>query len=459
MHLTQAAILVALAVLAAGTPAPAQAHEDWLLSASAFPARVAQTPRELTLDNGILRATFRLEPEAALVSLELGPDRRQLLRSCRPVLSLRLDGVDVDVGGLSGQKNHAFLLPEELDAMTRDERAFHCTSAEVLPMTERFAWPSEARRPTTDVDVHWPPNGVHAVLHFAPPEHLPSKLAVDVHIELYDGLPLYAQWFTVHNGGEVAHELDRFTALQWAMVEAESRVEPERAGVLLPNVHVETDFAFHAMTGADGSAHCVRWLPDPLYETQVNYEKKTRCLLEVAPDLGPCQTIGGGATFSSFRTFVLCPGDDADRDRSSQALCRMYRTLAPWTQENPLMLHLRTAEPDAVRTAILQCEAVGFEMVILSFGSGFDIEDDSDQNLARWKDLADFAHAHGVRIGGYSLLSSRKIEPLADNCLNVATGEPGGQVFGFAPALASAWGQRYFAKLRRFFEHTGFDCL
>ncbi len=49
--------------------------------------------------------------------------------------------------------------------------------------------------------------------------------------------------------------------------------------------------------------------------------------------------------------------------------------------------------------------------------------------------------------------------PEGDNCVNPETGKPGGQTFGFAPALASEWGQRYFAKLYRFFEYTGFDLL
>ena len=123
------------------------------------------------------------------------------------------------------------------------------------------------------------------------------------------------------------------------------------------------------------------------------------------------------------------------------------------------MMHVRNAEPARVREAIDQCAAVGFEMAILTFGSGFDIEDDSQQNLDRWRELAGYAHEKGIQIGGYSLLSSRRIEPDTDNCIDLATGKPGGQVFGYAPALASAWGQRYFAKLRRFFEYTGFDLL
>ena len=455
------AALVAFAIPCAAQTDGPSSRTDWLVEPSSFVARGEKSAdgRDLVLDNGILRATYRLTPNAALVSLEHGQNREQLLRAAQPMARVEIDGKPFAVGGLVGQGNRAFLLPEWIDALTADPAAFRCVACEFAPMEARFAWPESARTRTIVGDVAWPPRGVHAVLTFAAPEGADPSLRVEVHLELYDGLPLLCQWFQVHNGGSRPILLDRFTALEWAMVEAESRVEPERRDVRLPDVHVETDFSFHAMTGADGSAHCVRWLPDPAYDTQVNYEKRTQCLLEVRPDLGPAQTIAPNATFASCRAWALCHGNDSDRDRRSLALRRMYRTLAPWTRENPLMMHLRTAEPAVVRSAIEQCKQVGFELVILSFGSGFDIEDESEANLARWKELADFAHARGIQIGGYSLLSSRKIEPESDNCIHPDTGKPGGQIFGHAPALASAWGQRYFQKLRRFFEVTGFDCL
>ena len=50
-----------------------------------------------------------------------------------------------------------------------------------------------------------------------------------------------------------------------------------------------------------------------------------------------------------------------------------------------------------MRLAIDQCAEVGFEMVILTFGSGFDIENDDPAYLAQIKELADYAHAQGHR--------------------------------------------------------------
>ena len=70
---------------------------------------------------------------------------------------------------------------------------------------------------------------------------------------------------------------------------------------------------------------------------------------------------------------------------------RAHRALAPWVQENPILMHVRSAEPDAVKTAIDQCAEVGFEMVIMTFGSGFDIENENPGYLAQIKALADYA--------------------------------------------------------------------
>jgi hypothetical protein len=442
-------------VLAVPVPAqlpPPGSGPDWLLDPAPYVATVVRDDgtRRLVLDNGLVRWTLQTEP-AALIGIEHRTAGRQLLRAAAPLGSVVVDGQELWVGGLQGQPNRAFLLPEWLPSMAPDPRALMPRGpSHTGPIVERFPW--RRSRPIA-VPAPWPPDGKHVRQEF-----FGLGVAVTLNLELYDGLPLVAHWLEVKNERNVPIELDTFTALRLPIVEAESRVEAERLGVRLPDLCVETDMAFHAMTGADGSSHAVRWIADPDYATQVNYEQQTRCLLEVKPEVGPARTLRPGETFTTFRTFVLAP-DRCDRERQSLAQRRMYRTLAPWSLENPLMMHVRSADPAAVREAIDQCAAVGFEMAILTFGSAFDIEDDSKENLARWKELADYAHERSVQLGGYSLLASRRIEPDEDNCIDKATGRPGGGAFGHAPALASRWGQRYFAKLRRFYEITGFDLL
>lgn len=444
-----AASLLLSALVAA--PSVCAQQSDWLLDPSPYRASLHEEGTQIVLENGLLRLRIQQNP-LALVGIEQMTSGQQLLRAAAPLGEFVLDGKVVRIGGLAKQPNRAFLLPEWLADMPADPLAIQqpAVLAEDGPIKERLAW--KRVRHASQL-ASWPPPGKHLRWRIEG-----ERYDVFVNLELYDGLPLFGHWLELRNKADAPIEVDSFTSLRLPIVEAESRVEPQRRGVRLPNLYVETDYSFRAMTGADGSSHCVRWLTDPEFGTQVNYRKETLCLLEVKPDVGPAQTVPKDGTFRTFRTFVLAP-DSEDRERQSLAQRRMYRTLAPWSTENPLMMHVRSAEPDKVRAAIDQCQAVGFEMVILTFGSGFNIEDDSQENLDRWRDLAAYAHERGIQLGGYSLLSSRKIQPETDNCINKETGKPGGQVFGHAPALASKWGQDYFKKLYRFYEYTGFDLL
>ena len=57
--------------------------------------------------------------------------------------------------------------------------------------------------------------------------------------------------------------------------------------------------------------------------------------------------------FKSYHTFELIH-DSGDQERHDLAVRKMYRTVAPWVTENPIMHHMKIAQPDAVRRAIDQ---------------------------------------------------------------------------------------------------------
>ena len=281
-----------------------------------------------------------------------------------------------------------------------------------------------------------------------------NDIVVSVHYELYDGLPVLSKWITVHNNTDRTVKLDTFTCETLAAVEYGSAVEDRGVKFNPPNIHVETDYAFSGMTAANTSRFSVHWVSDPEYMSQVNYLRQNPCLLEVRPTIGPDAAIEPGKNFESFHAFVL-PLDSYDRDRNGLAQRRMYRTIAPWITENPLMMHARFADWDRVKLAIDQCAEVGFEMVILTFGSGFNIENESPEYLAQMKKYADYAKSKGIEIGGYSLLASRRVGGGNDVVM------PAGQspTFGNSPCIGSEWGQDYFRKLYQFYEITGFMLL
>ncbi len=124
--------------------------------------------------------------------------------------------------------------------------------------------------------------------------------------------------------------------------------------------------------------------------------------------MGLTSPLKAGETFESYRVWELIH-DNWDRERKGLALRKTWRTIAPWLTENPILMHVRRADDESVKKAIDQCADVGFQMVIMTFGSGFNIEDESEENLERIRALADYAHSKGIALGGYSLLASRRV--------------------------------------------------
>ena len=262
---------------------------------------------------------------------------------------------------------------------------------------------------------------------------------VSVHYAMYDGIPALSKWIEVHNDRESQITVDGFESEILALVEHDNPVEA-REGVPITrpqNLHVETDFAFGGFTHDNANRHVIHWRTDPQYTTQVNYLRLQPCLLVSSPTHGPAQRIAPGEAFTSHRTFELAL-DSLDRERRSLAQRRLYRTIAPWITENPLMhahahgLGLR----HAVRRAIDQCgRRSGFEMIILSFGSGFNIENEDPGYIARWKEIADYARAnaasrsaatrcspHAASANGNDIVSARGFErPTHGNCPALAS--------------------------------------
>ena len=423
---------------------------DWLLVPESFRAALYSTehPHEIAMDNGLIRRTWRLFPNAATVAYDNLMTSETIIRGVKPEALVRLDGGDYEVGGLKGQEEYGYLRREWVDGMTASPDAFQCTGCETGPIKERFPY----RRISAAEVSAWPPPGVSLTLHFAPPSHAKELkgLVLSVHYEMYDGLPLLAKWFSLHNGSGRSLCIDSFTSEMLAVVEWESPVEtPDRWDY--PNIDVESDYSFQGMTRKKAN-RTTFWLPDPDYTSQVNYDCLTPLLLVSKPPLGPGVPLPPGETFETFRTFELIH-DGTDRERKGLAQKRMYRVLAPWVEDNPMFMHVMSDRTDVVKEAVDQCAEVGFEMVILSFGSGFDMENEDPAYLKRMKELADYAHEKGIRIGGYSLLASRTVGA-EDDVVNAD-----GAYYVHAPCLGSRWGRRYLQKIKSFLERTGFDAL
>ncbi|MEZ0327720.1 MAG: alpha-galactosidase [Fimbriimonas sp.] len=425
----------------------ARAEErDWLLGGTKQTAGVFRTtnPNEFVLANGLIARTFRLSPAAATVAITDLRTNAELLRGIKPEAELTLDGKPLSIGGLVGQPDLAYLTPAWLNQMKPGDSPFTFETFEVAKTSERLTW----KRVRTAPKLDWPPKGAALTLWFKG-----QGLRVGVHYEIFDGLPVLSKWLTVQSEAKTPVRIDSFTSELLRFVEPDSVVDDNPAWSL-PNVTVATDYSFGGMA-MNNSNRTVYWQADKEYTTQVNYRLATPCVLEVKPPLGPSVDLQPGQTFTTFRTFELFH-DSTERERKGLGIRRMFRLMAPWSSENPLMLHLTSVDPKVVHTAIDQASECGFEMVIISFWSGLDMEDVSAANVAKFREFREYANSKGIELGGYSLLASRRIDD-ANDVINPKTMKTGGAIFDNSPCLCSKWGQEYFAKIRKFISETGFQ--
>ena len=136
----------------------AVSDQDWLLEKAASPSQVYRTSEGyLVLSNGLVSRTFSVAPNGATIGLEHLQTGESFLRSIRPEAEVQIDGITFQVGGLTGQPIHNYLLPEWIPAMKADPLSFKLTGYRVENTKERFPW--QKRAGWMSKDLPWPAPG------------------------------------------------------------------------------------------------------------------------------------------------------------------------------------------------------------------------------------------------------------------------------------------------------------
>lgn len=428
--------------------------QDWLINGgSQNQAHIRVQDQDIILDNGLVRRSFRINPNTFCYDFTNLITGQQLIRAVQPEAQLQLNGKWYNIGGAYGQKERAYLRPEWMKDFTASAEDFRYVKHEILELDPLLSW---------NGDKWWATHkgsGKGKALTFtyaAPGAAALSGIEVKVHYAIYDGIPLISKWLTIQNNGQQTVQIDQVIHEKLALVEEESAVVGSVTDMKKQHgLYVESNFAFNNAMRYHLSDQSLHWKADSTYTSQVNYDLKTPAIMEVYPTVGVGVKLAGKGKFNSIRSWELLM-DSYDRERRGLAIRKMYRTIAPWTTANPIFMHLVSKTDEQVYTAIDQCAATGYEALILSFGSHVNMEDTTSGNLAALKKLADYAHSKNIKIGAYSLFSSRKISE-TDDVINPKTGKTGGAFFGNAPCFGSEWGIGYAKRIKTFFERTGFD--
>lgn len=431
---------------------PPMPKEDWLIKPSSIPTKIfhGKSDSEIILTNGLISRRFLILPNCATVGFVNQVLNQNIIRGVKPEAEIEINNKNYEIGGLEGQKEYAYFLDDWIPNLKKKEDSFELIDFYHNPIKKRFEW----KQVRYAQNRQWPPAGEELVFKYIHRDL--SDLEVYVHYEMYDGIPLLSKWVEVKNMSKNTYRINTISTEVLALVETESNPQGNME-YELPNVYFESDYTFSAMNPKAGNK-TIRFYPDPQYSSQVDYLSQNPVLMKSRPPIGPEIDLLPGDCFESFRTYELIH-DSWDRERKSLAQRKMYRIIAPWATENPIMMHCTTADPKIVKEIIDQCVEVGFEMVILSFGSGLNMEWDDPEFYEEYRELFDYAHSKGIEIGTYSLFSSRTVSPDAD-VIDPETEMPSKKAFfGHAPCLCSEWGIQYLQKIKNFIKETNCNLL
>jgi hypothetical protein len=422
----------------------ATSSQDWLVTPvttlSGF--KTNDTEGELVLANGLVSRSFRVSPNFASISFKNTANGAEILRAVMPEAVVTINGTKWEIGGLKGQPDRGYLDPKWLARMTNHPNAFQYVGHRLGKPAARYPWQPRFGAPPAA----WPPKGTTLSVDFkASPMGSNSNglagVTASVHYEIYDGLPVLAKWITLSNGSSSQIMVDKLqTELLAAAPDQRRRVLVEPDQVHPASISWTNDPGWASFAPLNpGDA---RFLPH-----------SQEYLLRSEYVRGPAAAIPPGQSFESFRTYELLLDSD-DAERAGLAHRRMYRILAPQALENPIFMHVRNSDSPSIRRAVDQCVEAGFEMVILTFWSGFNMESEDPAYIARIKADFDYAHSKGIKIGGYILFATTASKGLAHDAIDPVTLKPNGSL-----CLGSEFTDRYFRKLFRFIDATGMDVI
>ena len=103
-------------------------------------------------------------------------------------------------------------------------------------------------------------------------------------------------------------------------------------------------------------------------------------------NFGPNYRLAKDETFNSYKLYQMFYSNSY-YEWQMMEVKKMYRVLFPQTADAPLIYHIISSDDATVKKGIDQAFNAGFNMVLLSFGSGVNVENTSASNIAKYKAL------------------------------------------------------------------------
>ena len=252
-----------------------------------------------------------------------------------------------------------------------------------------------------------------------------GPLEITVLCEIFDDMPAMRKSLYVKNNGE------RTVTVDTAETEA---LRLNGDGAL--RFYLESDY-----TGSNGTGF-----------NQGTSLFREGDLVSAHFDMGPDYDLKPGETFRGMQVYELfC--QSVSFDHRMNEVQNMYRRVAPWVSEAPLFIHLISDDSRVLRDTADMLADVGFDMIIQSFGSGIDLENEDPAYIERVKEDYDYIHSRGITVGGYTLAIIRDYRPMNHDC---ATNGDHSQI---SRCLCTKWSKDYWNRVVNFLDKTGSDFI
>jgi hypothetical protein len=326
-------------------------------------------------------------------------------------------------------------------------------------------------------DIAWPAKGQRITFRFAAPENVLAwqGIEVDVHYEIYDGIPVVMKSFSLRNKSQKEIIVTKFEGECLAVQPSNSammHVESDYSCALVNFRETSSGLGIHANGGRAGfkeyylGGGTTRFERDPSWGSMATLNQAEdiflndpeNALLISRPPIGPNWTVLPSESFDSFRTFEIL-NDSTERERRFLAQRFFYKTLAPQTNEHQFEVHAAYSRDLGTLGSLLdQMAEIGFEMLQAPEHPGsFNYADASEGNIKSMKIICDYAKKYGIRVGAYQLMmASQGWGSRADNynCIDPVTKKPG-SAFGQSACGASRWADMYYTNMWKTIEGAG----
>jgi len=432
------------------------------------PSKVTVNPdHTLTLSNGIVSRRFITQPNFATIDVRHEIEDYTYFRCVSAESLIRFSDPfspgtvqTAAIGGLLGQ-NFGGLFSFHYFNLTSDPTAFQFLKYAVVPIQARYFWKPQRY----SYNVAWPPKGIQLEVYFTPPANsipVVKNLIVKVVYQVIDASPILVKWVEVLNEdtlltvklNEVVVETVRIREFTKARMDVMTDYMPRHDYTS----QVLWEFMGPGQPYGDFDVTTVFYL-DPQYEMNTDNDDQNlrgdmgqvRLLLNVTYPVGPGYWVEPRQSFTSFRTYLFLYDTEELQRQTLQGLM-IYPLLAPQTTENFMVFYATDCSTyDTVILLIDQASNAGFEAIVCAPYSGFDPVNQNLTFIGQWKQLADYAHRHDIKIGGYVCLQGL----FSDNSRIVL---PGSGPYGVACFATDTWSQNTDA-ITQFVALTGVDLL